>query len=368
MSTTTVKGKLTNADVWVNFYSEPYLKGQGKQLGVGDHIDQVPFQIKSCELSPGAQVILDGADVKWLGGLHGRKWVHFGYLDRVINECCNGGRPSRIRISLVDRPAVCLWRDDRYNSYRDVVTFDPSDQHPDNDHMQGRKVERWGMGYIVEDDTSAAFYSYSHGGGGDPAPLVVHGPAEGRFSHRWYGDVSAIKRLGVEYDLVKEVYDWGNRQNVTSEKVVSAGNFVKNYAKATVDSELTATAEEGAEIERHFEASLTAGISVEVSAGVKPIGIGADVAITASIESTLAAGTGETRSTMRGVGHSLTVPVPGRHKQRMLVELTRESCDVPLAKTWRRKSDGKLIEQRGTMRFERLFDAVQTVEPAVPLD
>ena len=367
---------MQDSDVWVAFHDGTYHQGNGKQLGVGDYTfsngvfeNGQPF--KSVKLSPGACMMIDGCDVEWLGGLAGRDFVHVGYLDRMIGLACGGGHkvgvPSRIRITRREGPVVTLWRDDRYNNYHDCLTLSPGTE-ASGAHFMGGTAANWAMGVAVERDCTAYFYRSSHGGPSDPSPLQVVGPAEMRLTEGWSGWVNAARRVMHGYELVREEYDWNARRSLGSEDIVAARKEATNNGDTPFTTSVELSATESTTIEHHFGASLTTGVSVDVSAGVKPFGIGADVSVTASVESTVEASTGKSRSKETSVAFTEEVEVPPRSKKEVVVRLTKERCILPWKRTYKNKATGAEVVLTSDSEFERFYNAKTVVGAAVPLD
>lgn len=366
MTKQTAEGQLRDDQIWVSFREGTYQSGHNVTLGIGDHVGGLGMRFKSMRLSPGACVTFDGCDAEFLGGQAGRVWQHVGYIDKMLADATNGGLPNRIRISKKEGPVVEFWNDNRYNNARDVVTVAPGSSLS-GAKMLGGTAHNWANGVTVERDLTAYFGRSNHGGAGDGSPLEVVGPREMGLPQGISGYLNCVKGVLQGYTLLEEEYDWDRRTEQHKEQVVAIILPAINNGKEEAEISVSASITEGVSIEHHFSAGLTAGVSVEVSAGVKPFGIGADVAITASVEATTEAGTGKSRSSEVSATVSSTVPVPGKSQKDVSLMVEKLHCKVPWHQTFRNDITGFEVHRSSMSTFKRAVRAPAVIGEAVPL-
>ena len=353
-------------------------------LGVGDHsLPRYVFgdgsAFGSVHLEPGTVMELDGCDVEWCGGLDGRDWAHIGYLSQFMGSACNGGRPTRVRIRYEEGPVLALWNEERYNSYRDVVTIRPAGDRASGGKLMDGYLHDKIQGAYCERDMTAYLHRSSHGGPSDPSPFRVVGPSDtGHLPPGWAGYINSVRRDMHAYELIEERYDWGARYDESSVEIAGSSREVVNSAPVSLnhDGEDMATiratgsieVSEECSIEHSFTASLTTGVTVEASGGVKPLGVGVDVSVSASIEATVGGGTSKTRSHTTTVSLGYDAPVGGRSKRRITAMMRKVSCTLPWSQVWRNKQNGNRVVLESNSRFERLFDGRTVAEAPVPME
>ena len=336
------------------FHAGTYLDGDYKVFGPGDHIisggvfgNNTPFQ--SLHLEPGTLVMLDGNDVEWCGGLHGRDWFHVGYLSQYLGLACNGGRPTRIRVQAMDGPVVALYNEERYNRYKDVVTMRPPVDRASGGHLMDGWLHDKIQGAIVEEDMTAYLCRSSHGGPSDPSPYKVVGPKDtGHLPAGWAGYINSVKGAMHGYTLQSVEYDWAGRQ------VHDSGDYVAGSADAInqSDREQSVSIEidfsEGASTTWNLNAGFASTTEVSLSAGVKPFGIGADVSASQSIELSTSLDNGSQKDTSRSVSIGIDVTVPPRSKMPASLMAKRESCTVKTISKFKNDVTGKIVERHGS--------------------
>ena len=355
------------------FHVGNYLDGQYTVLGAGDHtfgngVFRDGRGFGSLHLEPGTVVMIDGNDVEWCGGLDGRDWFHVGYISQFLGLACRDRKPVRVKVSYAEGPVLALYDARRYNGAHDVWTVRPPADTASGAHMMDGWLHDKVQGAIAERDMTAYLCRSSHGGPADPSPLEVVGPRDtGLLPEGWRGYINSAKQVMHAYELLSEEYDWSARREESRETVGAGTIPAINEGEREATIGIQGSVSESVSIEHAWSASLTAGVATEVSAGVKPFGVGADVSLTLSVQATAQTSGNKGRASAVSVTVSAETPVPGRSKKDVTLQVERITCIVPWRQTWKNKTTGRQVVLTSDSRFERAIRAPVHIGKAVPL-
>ena len=357
--------------VRATLWSGTYRNGAGRQIEDGEHwlggnVFSNGAPIKSARIEPGCYIQFGNADrwssICWFGGLGGLDIGHAGYIEQAFGQDSLGGKPTRIRAGAFAGPCARLWRNDRYNHAHDPVT----PQFHDTASGGGIGQPNWAMGISIDAGMVVKLYRSNHGGPSDPAPLTL-GPGDHRLPEGYSGYINALSRVLDDYEVVSEQYDWEHRQVLDSDDTFGATTTATNNSRLQQTISVEVTVEQGCAIEHNWSSSLAAGVSVEVSGGVKPLGIGADVSVTASIEATVGVGGSGSKDTRRSLTLNPEAVVPPRSKMDVTQMMTRERAHVPFIRVLKSKRDGSTVEERSHSLVTMLARGQTIFGAATPL-
>lgn len=172
----------------------------------------------------------------------------------------------------------------------------------------------------------------------------------GGFSHQ----VSSVKLTNDDYEQVSLTYDWNNRIPQGQGEVIGGANTAENDSPIQQSIGVDISIAEGVEANWHNNIGASAGLTVTISAGLKPIGIGADAEVAANVTASEEYGKGGSTSSVVTQAHNLEADVPANSMMEVSLVVRKEKARCPTVNTLKNKRTGATFTEDGWVDITNL--------------